>query len=142
MVFLCLSLAVVFGGCRLQKASIAFSDLDGEWNVIELNGHELMIGEAKRFLIFDAAGRHLSGNAGCNLISGNIVLGDRQGNNIRFQGIVSTRKACLDMRMEDELLKALDNVTHFGNEEQGKQLKTIAFYGTENQRLFVISQAH
>jgi heat shock protein HslJ len=135
--FLCL--AIIMAGCKLQKTSAAFSVLDGEWSIIELNGNKLIPGATKQLLIFDVAAGRLSGDAGCNRISGNIVpVGGRQKNGIKFQGIVSTRKACLDMRLEDGLLRALDSVVRFDGEDRGK----IAFYGTDDRRLFVISQTH
>ncbi|MDR1257894.1 MAG: META domain-containing protein [Tannerellaceae bacterium] len=139
----CLCLAAILTGCKLQKTPAAFSIPDGEWSIIELMGEKLLPEATKQFLIFDAASRRLSGDAGCNRISGNIEPGGGRGKNgIKFQGIVSTRKACLDMRLEDELLRALDDAVRFDSEGRDGQAKIIVFYGTDNQRLFVISQTH
>jgi heat shock protein HslJ len=110
--------------------------LDGEWNIVELNGNKLIPEETRQHFILDVAGRKLSGNAGCNQIAGAIEA-DQKGS-IRFERVVSTRKACLDMRLEDELLKTLDEVARF--EVVDGTAKTVAFYGINNRKLFVIEK--
>ena len=44
----------------------SFSDLDGEWGVVEMNGKTLNPEETHQVLVFDVARQGLSGNAGCN----------------------------------------------------------------------------
>jgi heat shock protein HslJ len=139
MVYFCLCLAFAFGGCKSQKTFVPFSDLNGEWDIIELNGARLPAGETKQRLTFDMNAHHLSGHAGCNQISGNITY-DAQKSDIKFQKVVSTRKACLDMRLEDEFLKALGYVVRFEAETSGQRPETIIFYGADNQKLFVASR--
>jgi heat shock protein HslJ len=139
IIYLTLCLTIAFAGCRTQKSFTSFSDLDGEWNIVELNGEKLLK-EAKLRLTFDTAAHRLSSNAGCNQISGNIKYSETQPNDLKFQGIVSTRKACLDMRLEDEFLKTLDAVVRFGAEGRSKLLKTISFYDADKRKLFVISR--
>jgi heat shock protein HslJ len=140
IIYLSLCLTIAFAGCRTKKSFIPFSDLNGEWNIVELNGEKLFPEQAKQHLTFDTANHCLSGNAGCNQISGNIEYDKTQPNELKFQGIVSTRKACLDMRLEDEFLKALDTVVHFGSEDRSQPPKTVSFYDTDKRKVFVISR--
>jgi heat shock protein HslJ len=139
-IYLSLCLATLFAGCKTQKTLVSFSDLEGEWNVIELNGRNLLPEETKQRLIFDTAGHRLSGNAGCNRISGNIEYGETQTNALKFQGVIATRKACLDMRLEDEFLKTLDSVATFDTEDRSKPVEAISFYGADKRKLFVVSR--
>jgi heat shock protein HslJ len=137
---LCLCLALALGGCKTQKTPVSFSGLNGEWDLIELNGTKLRPEETVRRLAFDTNARRLSGNAGCNQISGHITYGNAQKGDIKFHGVASTRKACLDMRTEDALLKALGEVIRFNTEASGRKPQTAIFYGADNQRLFVVSR--
>jgi heat shock protein HslJ len=139
VLFICLTLLLIAGGCKSTKTAASFSDLQGEWAIVELNGNKLVPEVTKQRLRFDTAGRRLSGNAGCNLLSGSIVYGDAQKNGIRFKEVVSTQKACLDMRLEDEFLQVIDKVVRFDVQTRDEQGKTIAFYDTDNRKLFVIS---
>lgn len=140
MIYLPLCLTILFVGCRTQKPFVSFSDLEGEWKIIELNGKKLLPEETRQRLVFDTAGHRLSGNAGCNQISGNITYSETQTNGLKFQGVVATRKACLDMRLEDEFLKTLDSVATFDAEDRNKPAEAVSFYSPDKRKLFVISR--
>ena len=63
--YICLLLVGVglFAGCKSKKAVVAsFSDLDGEWGVVEMNGKTLNPEETHQVLVFDVARQGLSGN--------------------------------------------------------------------------------
>ena len=137
-IYLSLCLASLLAGCKTQKRLVSFSDLEGEWKVIELNGRNLLPEETKPRLVFDADGRRLAGNAGCNLISGNIEYGETLTKALKFLRVVATRKACLDMRLEDEFLKTLDSVATFNTEDRSKPVKTLSFYSAAKRKLFVV----
>ena len=134
--YLCAGIILALAGCKSQKAALAFSDLNGEWHIAELNGNKLAAEETKQRMLFDAAGRKLSGNAGCNQFAGEVEV--LKGGNIRFRRIISTRKACMDMRLENELLRALNEVTHFG--AANETVPSVAFYDTNRKKLFVIEK--
>jgi heat shock protein HslJ len=138
IIYLVLCFTISFTGCRTQKKFISFSDLDGEWNIVELNGKTLLPEETGQQLTFDTANHRLSGNAGCNQIAGNIEYSETQTNKLKFQGVVSTRKACFDMRIEDEFLGTLDSVARFDTRSQAPG--TISFYSSDGRKLFVISR--
>ncbi|MDR1403500.1 MAG: META domain-containing protein [Tannerellaceae bacterium] len=130
------------GGCKAKKAAVgAFADLNGEWNIVEMNGNKLNPAETKQFMTLDASGMILSGHAGCNRMSGRIEHAEWPENNIRFSGVISTRMACLDMRYEDELFKTLDRIVRFEREEPGETgAQAVAFYGTDGGKLLVIEK--
>lgn len=141
--FLCLAVVgiAVFASCKSQKAVVAsFSDLDGEWSVVELNGKKLDPADSKQLIVIDVARKHLSGNAGCNRMNGNIEYTDAQKNIIKFPQVATTRMACPDMKGEQELLDALNKVVRFQAEGEAKPVNTIALYGTDNGKLMVIQK--
>ena len=111
--YICLLLVGVglFAGCKSKKAVVAsFSDLDGEWGVVEMNGKTLNPEETHQVLVFDVARQGLSGNAGCNRLMGKIEYNDAYKNIIKFPQVATTRMACPDMSGERELLEALNKV--------------------------------
>lgn len=141
--FLCLAVVgiAVFASCKSQKAVVAsFSDLDGEWSVVELNGKKLDPSDSKQLIVIDVARKHLSGNAGCNRMNGNIEYTDAQKNIIKFPQVATTRMACPDMQAEQEFLEALNKVVRFQAEGNVKPVNTIALYGTDNGKLMVIQK--
>ena len=74
----------VLVSCKTQKAvTVTFSDLDGEWNIVELNGKAVKAIDGRPFILFDIPRKTLSGNAGCNRIMGNIEYNDTQKNIIK-----------------------------------------------------------
>lgn len=141
--FLCLAVVgiAVFAACKSQKAVVAsFSDLDGEWSVVELNGKKLDPADSKQLIVIDVARKHLSGNAGCNRMNGNIEYTDAQKNIIKFPQVATTRMACPNLAAEQEFLEALNKVVRFQAEGNVKPVNTIALYGTDNGKLMVIQK--
>lgn len=141
--FLCLAVVgiAVFASCKSQKAVVAsFSDLDGEWSVVELNGKKLDSADSKQLIVIDVARKHLSGNAGCNRMNGNIEYTDAQKNIIKFPQVATTRMACPNLAAEQEFLEALNKVVRFQAEGNVKPVNTIALYGTDNGKLMVIQK--
>lgn len=140
----CLALLLCLGGlsgCKSKKAVIAtFNDLNGEWNVIEMNGKNLDPASTHQFLVFDIARKYISGNAGCNRIMGDVQYSDTQKNIVKFPKIASTRMACPDMTEERELLSTLEKVVRFEAVGENKPITEIAFYGTDNSKLLVIKK--
>lgn len=141
--YLCLVVAgiVLFASCKTQKVVEAtYSDLDGEWQVAELNGKKLDPTESKQLLVIDVARNHLSGNAGCNRMNGNIEYTEGRKNIIKFPQIATTRMACPELQGEQEFLQALDKVVRFEAEGNVKPVSKIAFFGTDNNKLMVIEK--
>lgn len=141
--YLCLAVVgiAVFASCKSQKAVVAsYSDLDGEWSVVELNGNKLDPDKSNQLIVIDVARNHLSGNAGCNRMNGSIEYSETRKNIIKFPQVATTRMACPELKGEQEFLEALNKVVRFEAEGDVKPVNTIAFYGTDNGKLMVIEK--
>lgn len=131
----------LFVSCKSQQAVVAsFSDFDGEWNVVELNGKALNPADTHQFIVFDIPRQTVSGNAGCNRMMGKVEYSDSQKNIIKFPQMATTRMACPDMSGEQELVQALDKVVRFEAVSDAKPITKIALYGTDNGKLIVIEK--
>ena len=126
--YICLLLVGVglFAGCKSKKAVVAsFSDLDGEWGVVEMNGKTLNPEETHQVLVFDV---------------GKIEYNDAYKNIIKFPQVATTRMACPDMSGERELLEALNKVVRFEAQGEAAPVTEIALFGTNNDKLLVIKK--
>ena len=138
-------LAIAFAGwvtgCQSKKAAAAsFSDLGGEWNIVEMNGQKLPPEETRPFLSFDVAAKRVSGYTGCNRLSGAIIYDETQKNNIQFSKVITTRMACMDMRYENEVLKTLDKIARFGASKEVTSTPSILLYGADDTPLLVLEK--
>ncbi|MCX2680224.1 copper resistance protein NlpE N-terminal domain-containing protein [Galbibacter sp. EGI 63066] len=85
-----------------------------KWKLIKLLGKPAEeIGKAAQepFIQFDTEKMVVSGTGGCNVFSGTYDI--KEGNRIDLSKIVATLKACPDMAVETELLKALDMADNY-----------------------------
>lgn len=142
-IYLCLAVLSIgiLASCKSKKAVEAtFSDLNGSWNIVELNGKTLNPAESNQFIEFDAARHTLSGRAGCNRMMGQVEYSDTRKNIIKFPQVATTRMACPDMSGEQELLQTLDKIVRFEAEGDTKPVHKIAFYGVDNTKLMVIEK--
>ena len=141
-----LSLGIVCMGllvfsCGTTKKAMSPAELDGQWNIVEVNGKAIEKGEMPApFIGFDFAQKRIFGNSGCNRMMGQIEYSDSHKNIIKFPQVATTRMACPDMSGERELLQALDKVVRFEAEGDTKPVDKIAFYGTDNTKLMVIEK--
>lgn len=131
-----------FSGCKsTAKITASFADLNGEWNVVELNGKNLNPEETNQFLGIETSTERLFGNAGCNRIMGKVEYNNvTQKNIIRFLNVASTRMACPDMSGETELLKTLSDVARFEVEGNSKPIKKIVLYGMNGSKVMVLEK--
>ena len=136
---LCIGLGIIFSACKSQKSVVSFSSLEGEWKITELTGITLNADDVKPSITFNVAEKRMSANAGCNAIAGIANTSGANANALKFQGVVSTRKLCLDMSKEDALVKVLEKVETF--EATGSSNSpSYVFYGSGKQKLFVIGK--
>ncbi|MCD7935301.1 MAG: META domain-containing protein [Tannerellaceae bacterium] len=145
--FVCLVALMVLGmsscGSSKKAPAATYSDLSGEWQVTEMNGRTLNPTETGQTFVFDTSMNTVSGNAGCNRFSGRVEYNPSQRNIIRMLQVASTRMACLDEEknaLENEFLKNLDKVVRFESLSQEGPVRTVALYGIDNTRLFVINK--
>ncbi|WP_308389857.1 copper resistance protein NlpE N-terminal domain-containing protein [Acidithiobacillus sp. AMEEHan] len=66
------------------------------WVLSKLPGYQIVANanDKNPYLVFDPAGRSVSGWDGCNRIAGQVKLGAE--NTLRFPALIATRMACLD----------------------------------------------
>jgi heat shock protein HslJ len=137
---LLVSLGFLFA-CKSNKvAEASFSDLDGRWDLVELNGKPLASAETNPFIELDLARHVISGKAGCNRMMGKVEYNQARKHIIRFLEITTTRMACPNMNLEREFLEALERVVRFEANDEIRPVRTIAFYGADNTRLMVINK--
>lgn len=88
----------------LCKSDIEF--LNGAWRVTAINGTPNN-NESIRFVI-DLPEKKIHGNAGCNIINGEISIDPDVTNSVQFANIASTRMMCPDLSTETAVLVALE----------------------------------
>lgn len=88
----------------LRKHNMDF--LNGAWRVTAING-EANSNEGIQF-VFDLPEKKVHGNAGCNIINGEISIDPDVANSVQFSNIASTRMMCPDIATETAVLVALE----------------------------------
>lgn len=83
--------------------------LNGQWEVVTINGHTADRSEANIF--FDVASQKVHGNTGCNYFNGTLHIDPLEAGNISFSGMGVTRMACPDQDFERAMLVALEEVS-------------------------------
>lgn len=103
---LCALLTV--SSCRSAKEVLTPSALNGEWNMIEINGSTIVpgVGQDLPSIGFDAATGRIYGHSGCNRMMGSFDLNAKPGE-IDLGTMAGTRMMCPDMTMEQNVLNAL-----------------------------------
>ncbi|SFG11996.1 META domain-containing protein [Pontibacter chinhatensis] len=99
------TVAVRYKGQEYSGCGNYLSDarLERTWLLQQLRGKEVT-GERLPFLSFSLSESRVSGNAGCNRISGSM---EARGNKLYFGAIAATRMACPDMEIENQVLQEL-----------------------------------
>lgn len=135
------SIAISLSGCRSQYKAISdINELEGDWNVIELEGKSLQSENPLPFLSFDLNGKRLSGNAGCNRIIGSLDIDESNREMISFPQVGSTRMACPDMNVEDNLLKLLNSVKYFESMSKTKPVTRISLCDEAKTPIIVLEK--
>lgn len=88
----------------LRKHNMDF--LNGAWRVTAINGQPNS-NEGVQF-VFDLPEKKIHGNAGCNIINGEITIDPDVTNSVQFSNIASTRMMCPDIATETAVLVALE----------------------------------
>ena len=97
--------------CRSTEGALPLSSINGEWNIVEVNGSDVLTGEngTLPFIAFDTEKGQISGNSGCNRMMGKFDINANPGS-LDLKGIASTRMMCPDMITERNVLNALAQV--------------------------------
>lgn len=139
-VFVSLSVAVLLLGlasCASTKNAVTLSSLNGEWNIIEVNG--VVVVPAPRqtfpFIAFDTTTGKIYGNSGCNNLMGSFDLNAGPGS-ITLDALGSTRMACPDMTVENNLLAAFKRIKKYRNLGGGN----MALCGSSNRPVLILQK--
>ena len=75
------SAVFAMSSCGSTKEAASLSSLNGEWNIIEVNGSAIVPAENQElpFIGFDTATGKVYGNSGCNRMMGSIDLNSKPG---------------------------------------------------------------
>ena len=88
--------------------------VEKKWKLIELNGAALSTKNpqpAEAFIIFQINDNRVSGNSGCNNFTGTYKRGT--GSDLHFSNMVSTRKLCINMTVENQMNQVFQNVDSY-----------------------------
>lgn len=128
VVSLCAVCAILaFSSCRSAKETITLDALNGEWNIVEINGSAVAPGFGQDFpyINFDTSTGKISGNSGCNRMMGSFGKGVKEGK-IELGAIAGTRMMCPDMTLEKNVLNVLKNVKGYKKAGANKMALTNA----------------
>ena len=114
-VLLLCTLALLTSSCTTSKNSLAsmMNLLNAKWALQSLAGQSNLgelFSNKLPFLQFDTAAKRVSGNNGCNNLSGPLTIED--GNKISFSQLAATKMACPG-NGENAFMDALNKVTNF-----------------------------
>ncbi|WP_291584602.1 META domain-containing protein [Bacteroides sp.] len=111
--------ALAMSSCRSSKEATSLSSMNGEWNIIEINGTAVVPGQGQQipFIGFDTTTGKVYGYTGCNRLIGSIDVNAKAGT-IDLGALGSTRMACPDMTLEQNVLSTLGQVK--GYKKMGK----------------------
>lgn len=106
---------ITVGACTSTKSAPAtISDLTGEWNIIQVDGNNVVIPQDQEapYIAFDTQNGQVSGSASCNRIMG--VFDPKAASGvIDLSNMASTRMMCPDMALEDSIFGALSKVNAY-----------------------------
>lgn len=108
--------------------SVSTSELENvQWKLVEVIGKPIEeFGEQNKepLFIFDASSKRVSGNAGCNNMSASYEL--LEGNRIQFSQAISTKMACPNMDLEDQVGQMLSTLDTYIINDAGELILTKA----------------
>lgn len=136
-VIVSLGMAVLLLSCGSVKNVMTLSDLEGEWNIIELNGTAIVPAPEQPFpsIGFSTKDGRVYGNSGCNRLMGTIDINAKPGK-IDLGQLGSTRMMCPDMTLERNVLSALAQVKRYRKLDDGN----LALCGSSKRPILVLQK--
>lgn len=93
-----------------QNLTISREELEGTW-IVKTAEKKAVVGESPVEITFDLTNGRIYGNDGCNVVNGTVILeGDNQ---LRFESLISTMKACRPEVTDRIVLNALNNTRSY-----------------------------
>lgn len=101
----------LLSACGASKNAATFPAIEGEWDIIEVDGKKLEAGagEQRPFIGFDTKAGRVYGYSGCNRLMSTLELNEKRGT-LEMKQPASTMMACPDMETERSILNALREV--------------------------------
>lgn len=134
-----LSLLAMVGCKSTANLNVSFTDLNGEWSIVNVNG-VAPTGENKPYIGIDSSTERLFGHAGCNRIMGQVEYPNAQKKNIRFINVATTRMLCPDMTAESELVKLLNEVSRFEVQGTTKPIQKLVLFGMNGKPVITLER--
>lgn len=126
-----------FQSCKTsQHMSKNALELEGEWNIIEIDGSTVVPADHQPFpyLGFNTENKQFFGSSGCNRMSGVYTLGKKAGK-IDLGQVAGTMMMCMDMKLEEQVLDMLGRVKGF--EVKGEQ---VVLYGKSSKPIAILDK--
>lgn len=111
-------------------------ELQGKWNIVEVNGEKVSV-EEPPFFEFDMKAGKLHGNAGCNIVNSSLVLDEKDASAVSFAQAISTMMACPNMDLESNVLKSMEKVRSV---KAGKDANEMNLVDEAGNVLFVLAR--
>lgn len=102
------AMAVSFWSCSNSKTNV--QQLEGKWNITEVNGEAISTQENTPFMEFNMAEKKIHGNAGCNIFNTSLETDANDISALKIAQGMSTMMACSDMETESKILQAMTTV--------------------------------
>ena len=126
IVSLCMAGALIaLSSCRSSKDAATLSSINGEWNIIEINGAAVVPAPNQEFPFI-----------GFDTNTGKVFDVNAKPGTIDLGAMASTRMACPDMTLEQNVLSALGQVKKY--KKLGKE--NIALCGSSNRPIIVLQK--
>lgn len=90
---------------KLRKHDLGY--LNGAWRVTAIERQAIT---ASIKIVIDIEEKRIHGNAGCNLLNGDITVNLDKGDGIEFKNLATSRMTCPDIATEQAFLLALESV--------------------------------
>lgn len=112
--------AAVMMSCGSTKSVGDAAALNGEWNIMEVNGSKVDKADVEEapFLGFDAKSNNVYGCTGCNRLTGTLKVKGNGG--IDFGQMGCTQMLCANMEVERLVLDALGKTAKYSLDGTGK----------------------
>lgn len=123
--------------CSNGKNKLSVSALDGEWTITEVGGQPVSMSKMP-FIGFDVAQRRVYGNSGCNRMMGSFEVDSLKPGELKFAQLGSTRMMCPDMKVEQSVLAALNEVTSYQTVTDRPEV--IALCGQDGKPLMTLEK--
>ncbi len=102
------AMAVSFWSCSNSKTNV--QQLEGKWNITEVNGEAISTQENTPFMEFNMAEKKIHGNVGCNIFNTSLETDANDISALKIAQGMSTMMACPDMETESKILQAMTTV--------------------------------